>query len=123
MHVGSRSNLALTMIRQHALGAFAVHGVAPTPADGHRVDLDRLHEVDRIDLVQPGPQVYGAQVLGYIFDQPGVLYPMPVGGVDRPGYEPPPESNEKVAPLPAEPPNPAPQPADVPMGGVLNLYA
>jgi hypothetical protein len=125
MRIPHRSNLTISLLRQQSYGELGVPDPAPQPAcvPTPTPVLRSGRQQDRVDFVHPGPRVHGAQVLGYIFDQPGVLYPRPVGTarcsaqpVDR-------GENDKVPPPPPAVPNPAPQPADGSTGGVLNLYA
>ena len=97
--------------------------IDPTPAAPVRGD-------DRVDLVNPGPQVRGAELLGYIFDQAGVLYPMPVGPsaggpsplalCDTEGER---GDNVPIEPPPVPAPNRLPEPADSGGGNLINVYA
>ena len=122
MRIAPRANLTLSLIRQQSLGEdrFLGEGMAAVQASGgDGVERPR----DRVDQVHPGPQVRGAELLGYIFDQPGVLYPMPVGPAPTrwPGCRH--EESEKMPPPEPVSPNPPARPADVSMGGVLNIFA
>ena len=128
MRAASRANLTITLLRRQSLGEDRLLGLGPQPIDP--MPTPPARDRDRVDLVHAGPQVRGAELLGYIFDQPGVLYPMPVGSTvtgpaadettcadDRRG------DNTPIDPPPAPPPNRLPEPDDRGGGNLISIYA